>query len=128
MGAGGNAGGTGQFFIGLVMIVAGGYLLLNNIIVRPTFGLGMGLFSAGGVTVTTGMVLIPFVFGVGLIFYNSRNWLGWALAAGSIIAMVAGVIASIRLQFTGMSVFDLLVILILLFGGIGLFFRSLRAR
>jgi len=126
-GAGGSDGGTGLFLLGLAMMVAGGYLLLNGIIVRPTFGLGMGIFSVGGMQVTTGMVLIPFIFGVGLIFYNSANWAGWALEAASVIAMVAGVIANIRLQITGMSVFDLLVILVLLFGGLGLFLRSLRS-
>ncbi|MEN8894522.1 MAG: hypothetical protein ABF248_00320 [Yoonia sp.] len=44
------------------------------------------------------------------------------------IALVFGVIASTTLQFTNMSVFDLLVILVLLFGGTGLFLRSLIAR
>lgn len=126
MGAGGSDGGTGQFLIGLAMMVAGGYLLLNGIIIRPTFGLGMGLFRLGGVQVTTGMVLIPFVFGVALIFYNGRSWLGWGLAAASLIAMVTGVIASLQLTMVGMSVFELLTILVLLFGGLGLFLRSLR--
>lgn len=125
-GAGGSDGGTGQFFIGLAMMVAGGYLLLNGIIIRPQFGLGMGLFRMGGVQVTTGMVLIPFIFGVVLIFYNGRSWIGWALSAGSLIALVAGVIASIQLTMGRMSAFDLLVILVLFFGGLGLFLRSLR--
>ncbi|MEM1102400.1 MAG: hypothetical protein AAGH73_12850 [Pseudomonadota bacterium] len=127
MGAGGSDGGTGTFFIGLAMMVAGGYLLLNGIVIRPVFGLGLGLFRLGGVQVTTGMVLIPFVFGIALIFYNSRSWTGWALAAASLIAMVAGVIASIQLTLAGLSAFDLLVILVLLFGGLGLFLRSLRS-
>ncbi|MEM1373834.1 MAG: hypothetical protein AAGF78_05560 [Pseudomonadota bacterium] len=125
-GAGGSDGGAGQFFIGLAMMVAGGYLLLNGIIIRPQFGLGMGLFRMGGVQVTTGMVLIPFIFGVVLIFYNARLWIGWALAAGSLIAIVAGVIASIQLTLGRMSAFDLIVILVLFFGGLGLFLRSLR--
>ena len=125
-GAGGSDGGTGLFLLGLAMMVAGGYLLLNGIIVRPSFGLGMGLFRVGGVQVTTGMVLIPFIFGIAMIFYNARSWIGWGLSAASLIAMVAGVIASIRLQMAGMSVFDLLVILVLFFGGLGLFLRSLR--
>lgn len=125
-GAGGSDGGAGQFFIGLAMMVAGGYLLLNGIIIRPQFGLGMGLFRMGGVQVTTGMVLIPFIFGVVLIFYNARSWIGWALSAGSLIALVAGVIASIQLTMGRMSAFDLLIILVLFFGGLGLFLRSLR--
>ena len=125
-GAGGSQGGTGSFILGIIMMVAGGYLLLQSIVVRPNFGLGAGLFNLGGIPVTSGMVLVPFMFGVGLIFYNARAWWGWALAGASLIALVAGVIASINLQFARMSVFDLIVILVLLVGGIGLFLRSLR--
>lgn len=127
-GAGGNQGGTGSFLLGLAMMVAGGYLLLQSIVVRPNFGLGAGLFNLGGVPVTSGMVLVPFIFGVGMIFYNARNWIGWALAGAALIALVAGVIASINLQFARMSVFDLIVILVLLVGGLGLFLRSLKDR
>jgi len=125
-GAGGSDGGTPGFFIGLVMMIGGGYLLLNGIVVRPIFGFGSRMFGIGGFPVTTGMILIPFMFGVGMIFYNARNWIGWALAAGALIALVFGVIANMTLQLARMSAFDLLVILILLVGGLGMFLRSLR--
>ena len=127
-GAGGTPGGEGAFLLGLVMMIGGAYLLLRGIIVRPQFGLGNMLYSFGGVGITTGMILIPFMFGVGFIFYNSKNWLGWLLAGGSLIAIVFGVIASLQIQMSVMSVFDLLVILVLLVGGIGLFLRSLGSR
>ena len=106
-GAGGTDGGQGSFLLGLIMMIGGGYLLLKAIIVRPTFGLGMTAFNAGGVPVTSGMILIVFMFGVLLIFYNSRNWIGWILAMGSVIALIFGVIASTTLKFANMSVFDL---------------------
>jgi len=125
-GAGGSDGGEFNFLIGLVMMVAGGYLLLSNIVIRPVFGLGTRAFGFGGVTVTTGMLLIPFMFGIAMIFYNGRSKIGWGLAIGSIIALIAGVISNLTLQFASLSAFDLLVILVLLFGGIGLFLRSLR--
>lgn len=127
-GAGGTGGGEGSFFIGLAMMIAGGYLLLRGIMIRPQFGLGNQMYAIGGFPVTTGLVLVPFIFGIGMIFYNSRNWLGWILAIGSIIALVAGVIASINFSLVGMSAFDLLMILVLLVGGVGLFLRSLRSR
>lgn len=126
-GAGGTGGGEGSFFIGLAMMIAGGYLLLRGIIVQPQFGLGSQMFAIGGYPVTTGLVLVPFAFGVGMVFYNSRNWLGWLLSIGSVIALVVGVIASINFTLVRMSAFDLLVIIILFVGGIGLFLRSLRA-
>lgn len=127
-GAGGTNGGEGSFFIGLIMMIAGGYLLLRGITVRPQFGLGNQMYAIGGFPVTTGLVLVPFAFGIGMVFYNSRNWLGWLLTLGSVIALVVGVIASINFSLIGMSAFDLLVILVLLLGGVGLFLRSLKAR
>ncbi|GAA3928656.1 hypothetical protein GCM10022277_26470 [Litoribacillus peritrichatus] len=76
--------------------------------------------------ITTGMIMIPFMFGVGIIFYNAKNIFGWLLAIGSIVALVFGVIASIQFSFRSMSAFDLIVILVLSVGGLGMFLRSLR--
>lgn len=130
-GAGGTSGGLGSFFIGLIMMVGGFYLLLNAISVRSTFGLGHNLYRFSGmgnnISITSGMVMIPFMFGVGLIFYNSKNILGWILSIGSITALIFGVISSIQFSFRSMSAFDLIVILVLAIGGLGLFLKSLRS-
>lgn len=126
-GAGGTPGGIGHFFIGLAMLCVGMYLLLNSIVVTNTFFWGVGLFRfGGGPAITSGMVLIPFLFGVGIIFFNAKNPLGWILAVGSVIALIAGVIANIHFSFRHMSLFELLLIFILTFGGVGLLLRSFR--
>jgi len=129
-GAGGTSGGIGMFFVGFIMMCVGVYLLLNAITVTTNFGLGMRLYSfnamGGNYSLTSGSILIPFMFGVGFIFYNSKNWIGWLLAVGSIVAMIAGVIMSIRFSFRAMSAFDLILILVLAVGGIGLLLRSLK--
>ena len=129
-GAGGTSGGLGQFFIGLIMMCSGFYMLLNAINVTSSFGMGMRLygFSAmgGSYNITSGMIMIPFIFGVGLIFYNGRNLLGWVLSIGSIASLIFGVISSIRFSFRTMTSFDLIVILVLAMGGLGLFLRSLK--
>lgn len=124
-GAGGSDGGEFNVLIGLVMMVAGDYLLLSNIIIRRFYRFGTRAFGLGGVNVTTAMILIPFIFGVTIVLYNGCSGIGWALAIGSVIALIAGVIAKLTLQFASLSAFDLLVILVLLLGGIGLFLRSL---
>lgn len=129
-GAGGSNGGVGQFVLGLVMMCGGFYLLLNAIAVRSNFGLGTLLFGGsglGGFGLTTGMVLIPLIFGIGLIFYNARSIAGWVLALGALVALIFGVLASVSFGFRAMSAFDLIVILVLAVGGLGLFLRSLKA-
>ena len=131
-GAGGTRGGTGQFLLGLVMLVGGSYLFLNSISVTSTFGFGARLYSifafGGHFSITSGMIMFPFMIGVGMVFYDAKNWLGWLLACASIVALVFGVIASIRFSFQAMSAFDLITILVLSVGGLGLFLRSLRAQ
>ena len=125
-GAGGTEGGAGIFLIGLVMMVAGFYLLLNAIVVDVSFGLGMRLYGLGGFNITSGMVMIPFIAGVIFIFYNSKNPIGWFLAIAALVALFAGVLVNTQFRFQRMSAFDLITILVLAFGGLGLFLQSLR--
>jgi len=126
-GAGGTNGGTGQFFLGLVMLCGGIYLLLNSITVSAPYGFGARLYRFGGYSITSGMVMIPFMFGVGIMFYDSRKWYGWLLTVGSLVALIFGTIASIHFTFNRMSAFDLIVILVLAVGGLGLVLRSFRS-
>lgn len=129
-GAGGTSGGIGHFFIGIVMMCAGFYLLLNSISVSSSFGHGASLynFSAFGSNhaITGGTIIFPFMFGIGINFYNSKNPIGWLLTLGSITALIFGVISSIRFSFRSMSAFDLITILVLAIGGLGIFLRSMK--
>jgi len=125
-GAGGTHGGEWQFLAGLMMMAAGFYLLLNSIVISTHFGFGMRLYGIGGFGITSGMMMLPFIAGVIMIFYNRKNPFGWILAIGSLVALIAGVLAAAQFRFSAMSAFDLIVILVLSFGGLGLFLRSLK--
>ncbi|MCG9713980.1 hypothetical protein L1D32_07270 [Shewanella insulae] len=125
-GAGGSSGGIGLFLMGLVMMCGGFYLLLNAISVTSNFSLGYRLYNVGGMGITGGTILIPLIFGIGIIFYNAKNLLGWLLTLGSLTALIFGVLSSVRFSLRTMTTFDLLVILVLAVGGLGLFLRSLK--
>lgn len=125
-GAGGTSGGSGQFLLGLVMMCGGFYLLLDSVIVSSSFGLGSRLYGIGGVGITGGIILVPLVIGIGMIFFNARSYIGWLVAVVSFFAMVFGVISSVSLDLRTMSAFHLITILVLAFGGLGLFLGSLR--
>jgi hypothetical protein len=126
-GAGGNSGGIGHFFIGIIMMCGGFYMLLNAITVSSNFGLSSRMYSFNSsYGVTGGMIMIPFIFGIGLVFFNAKNILGWLLTLGSITALIFGVISSVRFNLRTMTTFELIVILVLAVGGLGLFLRSLK--
>lgn len=129
-GAGGTSGGIGTFFIGLIMMCIGFYLLLNAISVTSSFNFSSRLygFAAMGnnLSITGGMIMIPFIFGVGIIFYDSKKIVGWLLSAGSLTALIFGVIASVKFNLKTMTAFELLTIFVLAVGGLGLFLRSLK--
>lgn len=128
-GAGGTQGGSMTFFVGLIMACAGFYLLLDNIVVTQGFSFGYALYRinyGGGWNVTGGGLLVPFILGVGWIFYNARAPWGWILAGGSLSAIFIGVLMSLSISIRTMSLLNLIIILVLAFGGLGLFIRSLR--
>jgi hypothetical protein len=120
----------GTFTLGFLMFSTGIYLLLHSIGVANPFGFGYGLYHFGffGSTwsITSGMILLPLFFGVGLVFYNAKNAIGWMLAGGSLVALVAGVLMNLRFVMKPMSLFELLCILTLAVGGLALLLRSLR--
>lgn len=126
-GAGGTPGGLGSFFIGLIMALAGLYLLTNQIQVTTTYwGYRYPLF--GRVSVSAfGVTLFPFLLGIGLIFFNARSKVGWALAGLSLLAIFVGIIANLHVYFAPTTLYVTLMILILLIGGLGLIVRSLRS-
>lgn len=123
MGAGGNNGGISRFLIGLIMLVAGLYLLLSSIIVN--FDMGHRIHY-GEYSMTTGYVFVPFMFGIGLLFFNAKSPWGWVLTIGSLVILIFGIITSTSLRLQRMDAFSLIVILVLLVGGLGLFLSSFR--
>ncbi|MCQ4166493.1 hypothetical protein [Tahibacter harae] len=119
-GAGGTPGGIGQFLLGFALAVAGGWLLMNQVVVS---GGSWGLWGYN----SFGLSLLPFILGTGMIFFNGRSVLGWLLLLAGLAIIFAGVIVNLRVYFLSTSLFNTLAILVLLFGGIGLIARSLKS-
>ena len=120
-GAGGTPGGMGEFLMGLVMAVAGGYLLTSQVTVTS------GFWTWGGYN-TFGLSLVPLIFGIGILFFNGRSVIGWLLLIAGAVIILAGILMNLRIYFEHTSLFNTIVMLVLLFGGIGLMARGVKAR
>jgi hypothetical protein len=119
-GAGGTPGGLGEFLVGLAMAAAGGYLLTQQVTVTS------GYWNLWGHN-AFGLTLLPLLFGVALLFFNGRSVLGWLLLVAGAAILLAGILMNLQIYFQNTSLFNTLVMLVLLFGGLGLVARSLRS-
>ena len=119
-GAGGTPGGIVEFFVGLGMAIAGGYLLTNQVTVTSSFWSIWG-YNAFGLT------LLPLIFGIGVLFFNGKSIVGWLLLFAGVIIIFAGIITNLQIYFQPTSLFNTIMMLILLAGGIGLVARALMA-
>ena len=117
-GAGGTPGGIGEFFLGLVMVVIGAYLITNRIVVVSSY------WSWGGYSMF-GLSLLPLIIGIGILFFNGKSIVGWILLFLGIVIIFAGVLMNLHIYFQATSLFGTIVMIVLLAGGIGLIFRAL---
>jgi len=118
-GAGGTSGGIGEFFLGALLLVAGLYLFLSRVIVFSNI---FSIFGFDGL----GVLLIPMLIGIGILFFNSKSKAGWILAAGSFAALLVGIIMNLSFFFRPTNLLVTLIMLGLIAAGAGLIARSLR--
>lgn len=127
-GAGGTPGGVGLFFLGLAMAAAGAWALTNQVTVSD------GFFAAGFVMPVIGyqvhafgLSLVPFLIGIAFLFFDAKSLTGWILSVSGFAIIIAGILMTLHIQFRPTTLFNTLIMLVLLFGGIGLILRSFKS-
>lgn len=115
---GGTPGGLGHFLMGLAMACFGAYLLSNHVMVASSY------WTFDGVN-AFGLTLLPMLIGIGMLFWNGRSAVGWLLTAAGAIFILAGVLVNLHIYFRPTSLFNTIVMLVLLAGGLGLIARAL---
>src|SRR5690242_10600871 len=91
-GPGGTRGGLGSFALGLILAAAGGYLILEQVNVTSDY---WGWWGRN----TFGLTLVPLIIGIGLLFFNSRSILGWALGGLGAVIIFAGILTNLQIYF-----------------------------
>lgn len=116
---GGTSGGLVEFLGGVAMVVAGGYLLTTRVTVSSGYWTLWGYDAFG-------LSMLPLMVGIGVLFFNARSVLGWFLLLVGSVIIVTGIVANLRVYFQPTSLFNTIIILGLMAGGIGLIVRGLR--
>ena len=127
-GAGGTPGGIGVLLLGFALACAGAWLLTDQVVVSGDyFGSGFMLPIVNHRMNSFGLSLIPFIIGIGFLFFDGKSLAGWLLTIAGLVIILAGILMSLHIYFRPTSLFNTLVMLVLLFGGLGLIFRSLKS-
>ena len=102
------------------MVVAGGYLILNQVQVT-TSSWRFGQYGGFGLT------LLPLLAGIGILFYSGKSVIGWLLTIAGTAVILASILMNMDIYFRQTTLFNTIVMLGLLFGGLGILARSLRS-
>ena len=119
-GPGGTPGGLGMFFFGLALAIAGGYLIMNQVQVTT------GYWHWWGPN-TFGLTLLPLVIGIGLLFFDGRSIAGWVLAGGGAVIIFVGILANLQIYFQQTTLFNVILMLTMFAGGLGLMARAVKS-
>ncbi len=118
-GAGGTPGGLLEFAVGAVMIAIGSYLFMQHLMVSSSIRV---LWGTGG----SGIALLILLVGIAILFFSGRAVIGWIMVAIGALMIAISVISNLVVYFMPTSLLQTVLMLGLVFGGLGLVARGLR--
>ncbi len=114
-----------QFFVGLLMLAAGVFMIFQNLSIESTWGYGGYLFSFGGFNLPNGTVFVPLFIGIVMLFLMERKIFGWIFVAVGIVIILAAVLMSVRMHWIRTNAYMFVLMFGLTAAGGGLVLRQL---
>ena len=108
-----------SFLIGLVLLGAGIFWVLNSFVVSFSWGSLWGGFGMN-TSLATGLMLVPLLIGIGLLFFLDRKWIGWV-----VLAILVTLLTSVRFRPVSASLWQYVVMFGMIAAGCGLVARGL---
>lgn len=113
-----------EFLIGLVLLGGGVYWVLNSFVVSFSWGSLWGGFGMN-TALATGLMLVPLLIGIGLLFFMDHKWVGWVVVAIGILAILVTLLTSVRFHPISASLWQYVVMFGMIAAGCGLVARGL---
>ena len=110
-----------QFFIGIVLLGAGLFMLSKRVMVHS----GWYVWRIGGFDLSSGTVTIPLIIGIIWYFADSKSIVPKIIITLSVIFLVISIIMSVKIYFVTTSMFDYILIFGMAGAGAGLLLKTL---
>lgn len=114
-----------MFFIGIILLGAGLFWLFQRTSVA-TVGIFSGGLLFGNIMIPTGVVLIPLILGIILLFFlEDKRIIGWIVTVIGLIVVILSILMSVRISFERTSLFEFICMFGFIAAGTGLLLRTL---
>lgn len=108
-----------QFVAGVVMLAVGLFILSQKVVVSSGwFGYGSSIMF-GGIRVNSGLIMVPFIIGIVWMFATGASFPSKLFTVLSVILIVASIIMNTSIHMVSVSLYEWVIMLVLIFGGAG---------
>lgn len=114
-----------EFFVGLLMLAAGVFMIFQNLEITSSWGMGGYLFSFGNFNLPNGTIFIPLFIGIVMLFLMDRKIFGWIFIAIGLIIVLAAVLMSVQMHWRRTNAYMFVIMFGLAAAGGGLVLRQL---
>lgn len=111
-----------MFLAGLAMLIAGLFIFSQRVMVSSYFSMG---FRLGGVHIASGLLIVPLIMGIVWMFASGGSFGSKLLTGIGVFIIIVGVIASTHIRLETITLYEWVLIMVLIFGGLGMLARVL---
>ena len=116
------------FFIGLLMLGGGLFMIFQNIEVTSSWGFGGYFFRIGNIGLPNGLIMLPIIAGIAMLFLMDRKIFGWVVLSIGIIIVLLSVMMTTHLRWHTTNAYVFIVMFGLVAAGGGMVLRELFRR
>ncbi len=113
------------FLAGLAMLVVGLFIFSQKVMVYSGFFGGWMMF--GGFHLNNGLIMVPLIIGIVWMFASGGSFPSKIMTGLGGLIIVAAIILSTNISLTRVTLYEWILILVLIFGGAGILVRILLA-
>ena len=114
-----------KFLIGLIMLAVGLFLIFQNITVTNSWGMGGHFYHIGNFSLSNGMIMLPIIIGIGMLFFMRKRIYGWIVLAIGVAFVLMSVLMTTSINWKATNGYIFVIMFGLTAAGPGLVLREL---
>ncbi|HEZ7987189.1 MAG TPA: hypothetical protein RWO09_09720 [Ruminococcus sp.] len=114
-----------NFFLGLLMLGGGLFMIFQNIVVTSSWGFGGHFLRIGSFDLPNGMIMLPLISGIFMLFMMNKKIFGWVVLSIGILIVLLSVLLTTHITWRRTSAYLFVIMFGLVAAGGGLLIRVL---